>query len=137
MLDEISVVQVIKRKFGSSGGEVRIDLQNGRSFKATVTYDGIMVDDLGSQPLLPWAVFVETVELLRRNGGRAERGDAIDSKLGDPGLSLGSVEGHIAHVVYNKKPGDSIFRRVSQIAAILVWAGVCDTAPGELILRGR
>ena len=96
-----------------------------------------MVDNLGSQPFLPWAVFVEAVSILRRNGGRAERGDAMGSKLGDAGLSLETIEGHIAYVVYNKKVGDSIFRRISPIAAILVWAGVCDTAPGELILRGR
>jgi hypothetical protein len=134
---EISVVQVMKRKFAAAGGEVRIALQNGHSFKATVTDDGIMVDNLGALPLLPWTVFVEAINILRRNGGRAQRGDAMGSKLGDAGLSLESVEGYIAHVVYNKQVGERIFRRISPIAAILVWTGICDTAAGELILRGR
>jgi len=73
--------------------------------------------------------------LLARQGGRAESGDAMGSRLGDEGLPLDSIEGHIAQVVYGKQVGESVFRRISPISAILVWAGVCDTDTGELILR--
>jgi hypothetical protein len=63
--------------------------------------------------LYPWDEFVN----------RAKRMEELDS-----------IEGHIARVVYGKKIGDSVFRRISAIAGILVWAEVCEHAPGELVL---
>jgi hypothetical protein len=50
-------------------------------------------------------------------------------------MPLDSIEGHIAWVVYGKKEGQPVFRRITPIAGIMVWAGVCKTEPGELILR--
>ena len=135
MPDENSVIETIKTKFGQARQPVEIPLHGGGSFKASLTEEGVRVDNLGNQPLLPWLVFEEAITLLNQNGGRAARGDAMSYRLGDPGLALNSVEGHIAYIVYRKNVGDSIFRRISPIAAILVWAGMCDEAPGELILH--
>jgi hypothetical protein len=135
MVDGISVIEMIKRKFDKPNRAVRIPMPGGRLFKATMTEEGIMVDNLGSRPLLPWIVFEEVVKLLARNGGRAANGNAISSKLGDAGLSLESVEGHVAHWVYGKRVGDSVFRRILPITAILVWAGLCYAIPHELMLR--
>jgi hypothetical protein len=58
----------------------------------------------------------------------------MNYKLGDDGLPMDSIEGHIAHVVYGKNPGDIIFRRIIPIACILVWAGICENGVGKLIL---
>jgi hypothetical protein len=135
MIDRIPVVEMIKRKFDKPNRVVKIPSQGGRQFKATMTDDGIIVDNLGSRSLLPWIVFEEVVNLLDRNGGRAENGNAISAKLGEAGLSLESVEGHVAQWVYGKKIGDSVFRRIFPITAILVWAGLCNTMPHQLILR--
>jgi hypothetical protein len=134
-MDVIQVVNVLKLKFNRLGHPVQIPLLKGDHFVAEMTDDGIKVDNLGTQPHLPWAVFQETICVLIQNNGRAERGDAMGSKLGDAGLPLDSVEGHIAQVVYGKRRGDTVFRRITPIACILVWAGICDTAPHELILR--
>ena len=109
-------------------------MQKGRSMKGSMTNEGIIVDNLGNQPLLPWVIFEEVIDLLVRKSGRAEKGNAMSYKLGEDGLPLDSVEGYIAQTVYGKKPGESVFRRISSISAILVWAGLCDTDPGELIL---
>ena len=76
------------------------------SFSAELIDAGVKVDNLGTQPFLPWVVFQEAVNILIRNGGRAERGDAMNYKLGESGLSLDSIEGHIAYVVYGKSEGD-------------------------------
>jgi hypothetical protein len=59
----------------------------------------------------------------------------MKSKLGDKGLPLDSIEGHIAHVVYGKQVGETVFRRISPISAILVWSGLCNVSSGELILQ--
>ncbi len=134
-MNVLRVVETIKRKFAETGHPVQIPLLKGGSFEATLTEKGIQVDNLGTQPLLPWVVFQEAVCVLIRNGGRAERGDAMKAKLGEEGLSLDSIEGHIARVVYGKRPGDAVFRRVTPVACVLIWAGICEAAPHELVLR--
>ncbi len=133
-MDGKLAVETIKGKFAAIDRPIEIDLQKQGSFKAFMTDEGIMVDNLSTQPLLPWIVFEETVNFLIQKGGRAEKGNAMNYRLGEEGLPLDSIEGHIAQAVYGKEPGDSIFRRISPLSAILVWAGVCDTNPGELSL---
>jgi len=133
-MDANTAVQIIKQKFMDAGGEVRIPLQKNKNFTAQADNEGIKVSNLGATPLLPWSVFKETISLISYKGGRALRGDAMNCRLGDKGLPLDSIEGHIAHVVYAKQPGISITRRISPIAGILIWAGLCRPEPGELIL---
>lgn len=79
-------------------------------------------------------VFSEVVHLLERHGGACSKGDAMGGRLSDARLPLESVEGRVAHVVYGNRVGDSVLRRVSPIAAILAWAGVCENKKGELWL---
>ena len=134
-MDGKLAVEIIKQKFETTGQKVRMPMQRGRSFTAKMSDEGILVDNLGAQPLLPWMVFEEAINLLIQNDGRAEKGNAMGSKLGDENLPLESIEGHIAHVVFDKQTGVSITRRISPISAILVWAGLCNVSPGELILR--
>lgn len=134
-MDGKTAVNMIKQKFEVAGPSVRIPLQRNGQFTAVVVEGGVEVDNLSTQPFLPWKVFEETIDFLVRKGDRAQRGDAMSSRLGEQGLPLDSVEGHIAKEIYGKSEGDSIFRRISPVAAILVWAGVCDVAPGELIIR--
>ena len=133
-MNAIKVLERIKEKFEQTGSPTLIPLLKDGSFTAELVEDGVKVDNLGNQPFLPWAVFQEAVCVMMRNGGRAERGDAMGPRLGEPGLPLDSIEGHIAYVVYGHQPGDSVFRRITPISCILIWAGVCDAAPNELVL---
>jgi hypothetical protein len=125
----------IRRRFGKAHQRRRIPLLRGGSFWAELTDGGIQVSNLHNEPLLPWAAFEETVRLLEQQGGRATRGSAMEGKLGEECLPLDSVEGHVARTVYGKRSGDSVLRRITPIACILIWAGVCEAAPGELVLR--
>ena len=134
MLNERSAINKIKLKFEEMDRVVIIPIQGGSFFSARMIGQGIMVDNLGFYPLLPWTVFAEVINFLIRNNGRAEEEFSMSARIGDEGLSLETVEGHIAHVIYGKNVRDVIFRRVSSISAILVWAGVCVTVNDELIL---
>jgi hypothetical protein len=134
--DVVDVVDAIKRRFEQTGPSARVPLLRGGHFTAEITAEGIRVDNLGPQPMLPWAVFQEAVALIVRSGGHASRGDAMNCRMGDDGLSADSVEGHIAAVVYGKRRGDTVFRRITPIACILIWAGMCRASPGELVLLG-
>jgi hypothetical protein len=134
-MDELRAVQIIREKFAQNGSRVEIPLLKGnKPFRAEISPNGVFVDNLGTQPFLPWVVFQEAVSLLIIRGGKAEKGDAMNAKLGDPNLGFDSVEGHVASVVYNKKKGDSVFRRITPIACILIWAGICKSLPHELVL---
>lgn len=134
-MNSLKVVQAIKAKFQETGSPADIPLQKGGTFSAKRTNDGILVDNLGGQAFLPWIVFQEVICVLLRNGGRAPQGNATSARLGQDDLPLDSIEGHIALVVYGKKEGQPVFRRITPVAGILVWAGVCSMEPGELILR--
>lgn len=133
----LQAVEIIKQHFQQSDGEVEIPLLKSGSFQARLDSEGILVDNLGTQSLLPWAVFQEAICVMIRNGGRALRGDAMNARLGEPGLPLDSIEGHIAQVVYGKQPGDAVFRRITPIACILIWAEVCAPGKGTLELRDQ
>lgn len=135
-MEVIEGIKRIEEKFSKSGQSDKIPLLRGqRTFHAELTEGGILVNNLGTQPFLPWKVFQESLDLLIRSDGVVDRGDAMNHKLGEPELSFDSLEGHIAKVVYGKMEGDSVFRRVTPIVCILVWAGICETAPGQVILR--
>lgn len=134
-MNVIQAVEAIKNRFVETGSPALIPLLKGEDFIAELTEEGVKVSNLGNQPLLPWAVFQEAICVLIRNGGRAERGNAMEAKLGEDDLPLDSVEGHIAHVVYGKRPDEFVFRRITPISCILIWAGICEAGPHELILR--
>lgn len=133
-MDGDTSVIIIKKRLSEKGGSGIIPNQRGGTFKAKLVTGGIEVDNLGSQPFLPWQVFQESVNILIRKHGVAKRGNAMNSKLGSEGLQFDSIEGHIAAVVYNKKAGDSVFRRITPITCILKWAGICELRPGKVIL---
>ena len=131
----IKGVEIVKQKLSAANDSVKIPLMRGnRTFTAQVTEGGIMVDNLGTQPFLPWEVFHEAICVLIRSGGTAKRGDAMKYKLGDPELAFDSIEGHVAQVVYGKKQCDTIFRRITPIVCVLVWAGLCSSNKGKVTL---
>ena len=127
--------EIIKTRFGETGSDtVTIPNRRGGSFSATITEDGIEVDNLGVQPFLPWQVFWEAVSLMDSNDGEAKFGNAMNARLGEPKLPFNSIEGHIASQVYHRQAGDSVFRRIVPISNILIWAGICQAQRGRLIL---
>ena len=133
-----TVISIIKKKFEAEGNPAKIPLLSGhKSFEAKLSKKGVFVSNLGSSPLLPWQVFVETVRLLQEKGGRAEKGNAMNYKLGESGLPIDSVEGNIAIKVYGKQIGESVFRRITPVACILIWAGICQHEPNFLVLKGN
>ncbi len=135
-MEKIDVVNLIRQKFNEKGNLLRIPLLKGdNTFEAQCTEEGLYVDNLGNSPFLPWSVFTETVNLLQGCGGYAVRGAAQAARLGDDALPFDSVEGHIASKVYGKQRGDSVFRRITPVACVLIWAEICRPEPGKLVLN--
>ena len=117
-------------------GVLEHDIPNQRSgtFKARATEAGVHVDCLGSSAVIDWRVFDEVENLLETSPSRsAIRGSAMNARLGDKNLPLDSVEGQIT-IFYGRKVGQTVFRRISPVSNLLVWAGVCKHSRGSLIL---
>lgn len=101
---------------------------------------GVKVSNLGkgkTSSVLSMKVFAVTLELLEERGraGRARKGKAMGAKLGEPELALDSVEGRIANKVYDKNAGETVFRRITPVARLLEWTGIClNDEPGILRL---
>ena len=111
---EDPVISKIKSQFDKKGNPAKIPLMSGKQFfEARSETDGVYVDNLKNQPFLPWEIFSEAVNCLMENGGKAKKGNATNSRLGDPNLGLDTLEGHIASKVYGCKIGDTVFKRVT------------------------
>lgn len=140
-MSEGSIASIVTKKIreeANKEGSVSIPLKKGTGrIHVKLAKDGVMVSNLANQPYLPWSVFEETIALIKRSGGKAMKGDAMNGKLGDSRLPIDSIEGYLAFKVYEKKLGESVFRRITPIGCILEWAGICDNERGELILKER
>lgn len=132
----MDIRNIIVRKLVELDGEVKIKLLRGEKyFEVKLLESGVEVSNLNKNSFLEWKVFEKTIELLELNGGSIKKGNAMHSKLGEKELSLDSIEGYIASEVYNKKIGESVFRRITPIVNILIWVGVCENKKGYLNLK--
>lgn len=143
VLKELSVyqsdshtVKQIKRRLNAKKGKASIALPRGNSFY--IYYEeygtGLLATNIPRNRILTWNAFDSAVSLLKKKGGRAEKGNAMKARLGEPALSLDSVEGYVAAHAYGVKEGESTLRTISSLSAILEWAGICKNGYGYLEL---
>lgn len=135
--DESSTVQAIKNKLNRSHGQAKLATSRGKEFY--IYYEeygnGIFASNLPKSRMLSWTAFDKAVELLEKKGGTAPKGLAMKAKLGEPELTLDTVEGYVAFHAFGVKKGESTIRTISALAAILEWAGICENGYGYLKLR--
>jgi hypothetical protein len=126
--------KAIEKRFNQAQNTVcDVPTQRSGYFKATLTERGVVVSCLGkTYDSLEWKYF-DAVENLLKEHKSAKRGDAMKGSLGDELLPRDSVEGCMAYC-NNVVSGQKVFRRVSPVANLLVWAGVCKHGKGILSL---
>jgi hypothetical protein len=135
-LSENESISKIKKFFTSSDKIYIYGNQRRNTVTCKMIEDGITVDclaDGGFKNFLPWGVFWQAVHIMLVSKGKVKRGSAMH-RLGSVELPFKSIEGHIANVLYGKKEGDSVFRRVSPIAHILIASGICIEQRGDMKL---
>ena len=127
--------QAIVQKLTAAGGFAEIPKQRKGAFTAQLNADQqcIHVNCLGNYPNIPLRAFDVVEALLRKKQGKALRGNAMNFRLGEERLPCDSVEGRVAHKLYGLSVGDVVFRRITPLTCILVWAGVCVHGKGMLI----
>lgn len=134
-------LNILKEKLMELGGnEIQLDLQGGEHFTFTPVISagdvmGVSVSNLRSSPFLPIDVFSVVISLLVLSSEyTANKGDAMNFALGEEGLPLNSVEGHVANVIYGTDVGVKCLRRITPISHILHWAGIVENGRGYLKL---
>lgn len=134
------VIKKIKKKLNECGGKTSVPLFSGKPCE--IWYDnngnGLVSPKIPVANHLTWEVFDAAVEIVMKNGGKAEKGKAQSgAKLGSDKLPLDSVEGYIANKVHGVEEGKSAFGPGFVVCAILDWAGICKNERGYLSIDPR
>lgn len=128
--------EIIKTKLKENGGRVIVHTARGLPCEICVAADGASFesDKLPIKPPYRFDVFDIVVELLKKQNGRARKGDGRKYRLGDENCDDTTVVGYIAKHYAHKEDGSSVFDPVFVLAAVLEWAGIAHNERGELVL---
>jgi len=114
-------------------------LRNGQSFRLQFDNEReniIVPIEVLSENILPLEIFYFVItELEYAVNCTLKTGNGNSGRLGSRECPCASIEGLIASRFYSAKEGDSVFRRISAVANILVAAGICERGLGILKLR--
>jgi hypothetical protein len=139
MIKNSDCIEKLKSKLGKIDVENEIPLMNaGHFFIARMTPEGVWVSNLDTSPMLKWSVFDCAISLGRKIGvgERIRKGNAMQGRLGDDLLPLDSIEGIVAHNVFDQPLGSSVFRKISAIGGVLSWAEIFTNGRGYMTFNG-
>lgn len=92
---------------------------------------------LGDNNVLYLSWFDGIVEFIRQNGGRVEKGNCRNSKVGYGSCAQGTLCYYVATECYGHKIGESSFDPIFIISAILENAGICKNDRGYIQIKAE
>ena len=130
--------EIIKAKLVAAGGRANVRLLRGELREVAVSPDGKKFSSAVLRSAkYPFEVFDAIVDLLLDSPGyRAEKGNARNFKLGEPGCEESTVAGTVLAFM-GKKPGESGLDPVYILAAVLEWAGIAVNGRSEIALTAE
>lgn len=128
--------KIIERKLIQSGGHAVVGSINGKTYEIRAADDGIsfLCKQLPIKPPYEFVVFDVIVDLLKRQGGRAKKGNGRNHKLGEYACDDATVVGAIGKNYSGKKDGESVYDPVFVLSAMLEWADIAHNYRGYLEL---
>lgn len=131
--------EIIKTKLKDNGGRVIVHTARGLPCEICVAADGVSFesDKLPVKPPYRFEIFDTVVELLKKQNGRAKKGNGRNYKLGEENCDDTTVVGYIAKHYAHKQDGDSVYDPVFVLAAVLEWADIAKNERGELALTAN
>ena len=131
--------EIIREKILQNGGRAIVQSLTGKPYEIRHCSDGksFLCDQLPIKPPYTYAVFDVIVDLLERQGGKADKGAGRNAKLGQPRCEETTVVGAIAKYYAGKRDGESVFDPVFAMAAILEWADIAHNERGYLELTAN
>lgn len=132
----IMASEIIKGKLKDSGGRVIVGSIRGKTYEIRAANDGksFLCNQLPLSPPYQYTVFDVIVDLLKRQGGRAKKGNGRNNKLGEAGCEDTTVVGAIAKNYAGKNDGNSVFDPVFVLVAVLDWADIAHNYRGYIEL---
>lgn len=126
---------IIKTKLKESNGKAVVTTLEGKIYEIVALADGetFFCEAL---PIAPYSykVFDVITELLINQGGKAEKGNARNYKVGEEKCNERTVVGAIGIYYFKKAYGESTFDPVFIMAAVLEWAGIANNLRGYIEL---
>ena len=131
--------EIIKTKLKENGGRVIVYTARGLPCEICVAADGASFesDKLPIKPAYRFDVFDMVVELLKKQNGRARKGNGRSCRLGEENCDDTTVVGYIGKHYSHKENGASVFDPVFVLAAVLEWADIAKNERGELVLTAN
>ena len=128
--------EIIREKILQNGGRVIVHSITGKPYEIRHCSDGksFLCDQLPIKPPYTYDVFDVIVDLLVRQGGRADKGAGRNAKLGQPRCEENTVVGAIAKYYAGKREGESVYDPVFVMASVLEWADIAHNERGYLEL---
>jgi len=126
---------IIKTKLKENNGKAVVTTFEGKNYEIVALADGetFFCEAL---PIAPYSykVFDVIIELLINQGGKAQKGNARNYKVGEEKCDENTVVGAIGINYFKKSYGESTFDPVFIMAAVLEWAGIAHNLRGYIEL---
>ena len=143
------LIEFLKEKSNQGQNTISIPLQKRRkefdSFMIHPIYKNSRIVAINVEKrVMPVDTFfpIEIFQLVLNSLSKAENftlpnGKAQGNRMGDADLGPNTIEYIVAKEIYNKNNGDSVDRRISVIANILIAANLCNPLKGRLKLISK
>ena len=128
---------IIRNLFIQNRGTIHIKTLTGIEYDIYLNYDGESFKTI-ALPIysrFDFNIFDIVYDLLKRENGKAKKGNGHNYRLGEQGCSEKTVCGIIGYEYFKKNTGDSVFDPVFIICAMMEYAGICKNTRGFLILK--
>jgi len=126
---------IVREKLIEVGGTATVKMLNGEAFSITITTDCRAFET----KKIPghnygFEVFDEIFDLLHENGGKVDKGNGRNYKLGEGKCGSNTAVGAIGYKYWKRATGESVYDPVFVLAAVLEWAEICHNKRGFLEL---
>ena len=128
--------EIIKNRLIAAGGKATVHSINGKAYEIFAGKDGksFSCEALPITPPYTYDVFDVIVNLLISKGGRADKGNGRNYRLGEPQCSESTVVGCVAKYYMGQHDGESIYDPVFVLSSVLDWAGIARNCRGYIEL---
>lgn len=127
--------EIIINKLIDAGGKAIVTSLDGSEYEIVLDSDGKTML-CSALPPYDFRIFNIIVDLARREGGRARKGQARgkQDKIGSSKCNEHTITGVIGIEYYGKGIGESVFDPVFVLASVLEWSGIAHNCRGYIEL---
>ena len=124
--------EIIKTMIADKGGILKVESINGNTYEIKADTDKKFFICAQLPGKFEYTIFDIIVNLLKKKGGKAEKGNGRNYKIGEKHCDGNTVIGTIGIEYYGKSEGESVFDPVFVLVAVLDYAGIIHNRRGYI-----